>query len=322
MLAVACSCFAAAATPEASAPLVVEARIPLGDIRGRIDHLAVDLPRKRVFVAELGNDTVAVVDLAGRRVERTLTGFREPQGIAYLPARDEIHVADGGDGILHVLSGSTLQTLARIHVGDDADNVRIGADGSRIYVGYGAGGIAEIDAASRRVVRTYGLKAHPESFRLDDSGERIFVNVPGAGEITVIDRRTGTTESWPQASGRANFPMVVARSSAQVLVVFRSPPLLAALDSQSGRLLSHVEACADADDLFLDEKRNRIYMSCGDGRIQVFAVRGETLESLTSVATVPGARTSLFIPELDRLVVAVRATGKQPAALWVLRPTP
>jgi hypothetical protein len=35
-----------------------------------------------------------------------------------------------------------------------------------------------------------------------------------------------------------------------------------------------------------------------------------------------GARTSLFVPELDRLYVAVRASGAEPAAIWVFKPTP
>jgi hypothetical protein len=62
----------------ADAPLVLEAKIPLGQVRGRIDHLAVDVARQRLFVAELGNDTVGVVDLAHHVVLRTLTGLHEP----------------------------------------------------------------------------------------------------------------------------------------------------------------------------------------------------------------------------------------------------
>jgi hypothetical protein len=48
-------------------PLQLEAKIPLGDVRGRIDHMAIDLSRQRLFVAELGNDSVGIVDLRSRR---------------------------------------------------------------------------------------------------------------------------------------------------------------------------------------------------------------------------------------------------------------
>jgi len=64
-------------------PLEIEAKIPLGAIKGRIDHLAVDLPRRRLFVAELGNDTIGVVDLDAREKRASMTGLQEPQGVAY-----------------------------------------------------------------------------------------------------------------------------------------------------------------------------------------------------------------------------------------------
>ena len=49
---------------EPGPPLVLERTIPLPGVSGRIDHMAVDLRRGRLFVAELGNGTIDVVDLA------------------------------------------------------------------------------------------------------------------------------------------------------------------------------------------------------------------------------------------------------------------
>src|SRR5712664_2637389 len=69
-------------------PLQLETKIPLGDVRGRIDHMAVDLKRQRLFVAELGNDSVGVVDLATHSLIRTITGLNEPQGVGYEPSAD------------------------------------------------------------------------------------------------------------------------------------------------------------------------------------------------------------------------------------------
>src|SRR5277367_1852531 len=97
---------AEAQTPPA--PLVLEAKIPLGQVSGRIDHLAVDLKRQRLFVAELGNNTLGVVDLAAGKVERTITGLSEPQGVAYEPTTDTIHVANASDGSVRILRGEDL----------------------------------------------------------------------------------------------------------------------------------------------------------------------------------------------------------------------
>ena len=81
------------------------AKIPLGEVSGRIDHLAVDLKRQRLFVAELGNNSLGVVDLAAGKMLRTIGGMSEPQGVAYVPFADSIYVANGGDGSVRVLGG-------------------------------------------------------------------------------------------------------------------------------------------------------------------------------------------------------------------------
>src|ERR1700736_3233208 len=76
-----------------AAPLQLEGKIPLGAVRGRIDHMAIDLDRHRLFVAELGNDSVGVVDLDARKIVHQLGGLKEPQGVGYLPSSDTLFVA-------------------------------------------------------------------------------------------------------------------------------------------------------------------------------------------------------------------------------------
>lgn len=147
-----------------SAPLSVEAKISLGDVAGRIDHLAFDPTRQRLYVAELGNDSIGIVDLETKRLLRTVPGFREPQGIAYEPSTDSIYVANGGEGSVRVLRGSDFTALATIPVGPDPDNVRVDTTTKRVYVGYGsdAGALAIIDPARREKVGDIPLKKHPE----------------------------------------------------------------------------------------------------------------------------------------------------------------
>ena len=75
----------ASAQSKGAAPLELETKIPLGDVRGRIDHMAVDLKRQRLFVAELGNDSVGIVDLPNRKLISRIPGLKEPQGVGYEP---------------------------------------------------------------------------------------------------------------------------------------------------------------------------------------------------------------------------------------------
>src|SRR5262245_8106416 len=78
-----------------AASLTVEKRIPLGEVRGRIDHLALDTKRQRLYVAELGNNSLGVVDLRAGRVITTVAGLHEPQGVAYVADTDTVWVANG-----------------------------------------------------------------------------------------------------------------------------------------------------------------------------------------------------------------------------------
>lgn len=305
------------------APLVLEAKIPLGNVRGRIDHFAIDLGRQRLYVAELGNESVGAVDLKTRQVLSTLTGLREPQGVGYAASTDTLYVANAGDGSVHLYNGDTLSPIGRIDLGDDADNIRVDTRRNRVVVGYGSGALAVIDPTQKKKLSDIPLKAHPESFQLVEDGSKIFVNVPDARQIAVVDPDAGKQTLTISPDGaRSNFPMAVDEAQHRVLVVFRSPSRLSAYDSRDGKQLSSVETCGDADDVFVDAERHRAYVTCGEGVVDVFADRDARYERVARIPTASGARTSLFVPELDRLYVAVRAGFSERAAIWIFRPTP
>jgi DNA-binding beta-propeller fold protein YncE len=304
-----------------SAPLVLQAKIPLGEVRGRIDHLAVDINRQRLFVAELGNDTVGVVDLKHRNVALTLASLKEPQGVGYVASTDTLYVANASDGTVRLFQGPNLLPAGQIKLGDDADNVRVDETAQEVWVGYGAGALAVINTASGRKIADVPLKAHPESFRLEAPGQRIFVNVPDSHEIAVVDRSVRKqTASWPNGSLSANYPLALDAAHQRVLSIFRHPPMLGVFQAQDGKRIATVETCADADDAFIDGKRNLVYVICGDGYVDVLEIRGQTYTRVSRVTTLSGARTGLFVPEVDRLYVAARARGSAPAAVWEFRP--
>jgi hypothetical protein len=120
---------------QAAEPLILEAKIVLGPVAGRIDHLAVDLARQRLFVAELGNNSVGIVDLKARKLIHTIGGLREPQGVGYHPSTDMLYVANAGDGSVHMIRGSDYSESGRIDLNADADIIRLDAVADRIIVG-------------------------------------------------------------------------------------------------------------------------------------------------------------------------------------------
>jgi hypothetical protein len=311
------------ATAGPAQPLVLEQKIPLREVRGRIDHLAIDLARGRLFVAELGNNSLGVVDLAAGKVLRRIGDLDEPQGVAYDPATDTVFVANGGDGSVHRFEGADLVPLEPIRLGADADNVRLDRKAGRVVVGYGDGALVFVDTASGKPTTEIRLPGHPESFQLEHGGPRIFVNVPDADQITVVDRSTDKqVASWGLADAQANFPMALDEADARLVVGYREPALLAVFDTHSGTPVARLSACGDTDDVFIDAKRQRVYLSCGAGFLGVIQQHGDAYEELARIPTIQGARTALFVPERDRLYLAVRASGNEGAAVWVFRPTP
>src|SRR6516164_1713956 len=299
---------------------LLERKIPLGEVRGRIDHLAVDLGRNRLFVAELENDTVAVIDLDAYKVRQVISGLNKPQGLGYHAATDTLYVAKGGDGTAAIFRGDDYREIVRIPLGADADNVRVDAVGNRVYMAYGNGALAVIDPTSRSKVADIELKAHPESFQVDHRTARIFVNDPANQAIVVVDRVAGeAVASWPTGSG-SNFPMALNDKAGHFVVAFRNPAKLGAFSMRDGAPVANVDLCGDADDMFLDAKRGRVYVSCGEGYLDIFDTRENGYRRINHIATISGARTSLFVPELDVLFIAARATPSEPAAIWVFRP--
>jgi DNA-binding beta-propeller fold protein YncE len=255
------------------------------------------------------------------KVLQVLTGLKEPQGVGYLPSTDTLYVANGGDGSLRLFQGLNYTASGRIDLGSDADNVRVDQSKQHVVVGYGDGALAVIDGAKAAKIGEVRLPAHPEAFQLKIATGRAYVNLPNARNIAVADLSSGkVTALWPVGGASANFPMAVDNDSNHVLAVFRNPPKLGVFDKQDGSIVRMIDTCGDADDLFVDAQRHRVYVSCGAGAIDIFDAR--SYERLSRIPTVSGARTSLFVPELDRLFLAVRAAGRNSAAIWVLPPEP
>ena len=302
--------------------LVPQQTIPLANVAGRIDHLASDDSHGRVFVAELGNGSIDVVDLKSGLSHR-ISGLKSPQGLAYLPTSNELVVASGGDGSVRFFDGATLTQTGILSLGSDADNVRVDAATGHVVVGYGSGALAIIDTAAHSVLRSIALPAHPEGFTIDPTARRAFVNLPDAHAIDVVDLDTGTLVArWP-GSHWMNFPMALDLASKTLAMVYRLPARLVLLNEANGVVKQDIPTCGDADDVYFDAQRHRIYVSCGSGTVDVLQKGEGGYIHLANISTKHGARTALFVPGLDRFFVAARAQGRDAnAGLQVYRPGP
>ncbi len=306
-------------------PLKVVARIPLPGVKGRIDHMAVDGEGRRLFVACIENDTVEVVDLKARERVQTLEGIGEAAGVAWLAGPKRLAASSGRDGTLLLFEGEgELKKVAAVALGEDADNVRPDADGRRVWVGAGGGLLCAVDGEKRECVLKVALPGHPEAFEFEPGGPRVFVNVPTAGKVVVVDReKKGIVKEFPLAGAAANFPMALDAARKRLFVGCRKPARLLVLDTETGAVAASLDGPGDVDDLYLDEAKGRLYASGGDGTVGVFE-RGDggLWRALSSVKTAPGARTSLWVPATRTLLVAAPKRGEPAAAILVLEAAP
>jgi DNA-binding beta-propeller fold protein YncE len=310
--------------PAPAAPLALTGAIPLPNVKGRIDHFAFDPAHNRLFVSALGNNTEEIVSLSAQTVTHTISGIPAPQGVIYSPETNKLFV--GSDqGKLYIYDGSTFALLATLDFGDDVDNLRYDPSDKRVYIGYGdekTGAIAMVDATSnQRLPEEFKLGAHPESFQLSSSGPEIYVNLPDLKQIAVINRHTRSIAHWPMQFA-SNFPMALDEAAHRLFVATRTPARLAVFDTATGHMVAALPAVQDADDLYFDSARKRIYVPGGEGFISVF--RQDDPDHYKLIARLPtalGARTAGYFGKgrkgFDRLYLAVPARADHGAELWI-----
>lgn len=293
--------------------------IPLPHVEGRIDHFGIDLKGQRLFMAALGNNTLEVIDLKANRWMQSVRVLHHPQGVLYVPESQKLFVANAEGGQVVIFDGSSLQRVGAVDGLDDADNVRLDAAAQQVYVGYGDGALAVLDAGDGRRLGDIKLDGHPESFQLEKSGPRIFVNVPGAGHIAVVDRkRREVVIRWPLGGYGANFPMALDEADSRLFVACRKPPMLLVIDTKSGKTTARVDSPGDADDLWYDAAGKSLYVSGGEGFIGVINQRGpDKYMALAKIPTASGARTCYWAPDLHRLYLAVPHRAEQKAEVRV-----
>jgi DNA-binding beta-propeller fold protein YncE len=306
-------------------PLRLVQEIPLPGVQGRLDHFTIDPKRKRVIFSGLGNDSVQVVDaFAGRQI-RQVDGLSQPQGSLYVPETDTLYVANAADGHLNIYNGTSFARIKQIDFGpgSDPDNLRYDPAAKKVYLGYGDGAIAAIDAATNERVGTdFKFKGHPEGFQLEKNGPRIFVNIADEKVIKVIDRKTGRMSEWALPAGHAaNFPMVLDEANRRLIIGTRKPSRMTVFNMDTGAVVASLPSTGDMDDIFYDADRKRIYVAGGEGFISAFQqIDADHYKDIGKFPSALGTRTGVWYVSRDRLYVAAPPAGGLGARILVFEP--
>ena len=287
--------------------------VPLTHVKGGFDLMAVDVAGQRLFVNAEDNNTMEVIDLAAGKWLRSVGGLKEPKWVVYRPESHKLYIANG-DGALRILDSRSFEPVKTIPFKEKANNLRYDAKTKQLFVGVGKtfGALGIIDTVKDAIVGEIKLADFPKQFELDPDGRRIFVNVPAANHVAVIDRMKGAViETWPVAEAKKNVPMGFDRQHCR-LFIGCEPGKLVVFDTVSGKCVASLDIAAEPDGIYYDGKRKRIYVSCGAGSVDVIQQLDANHYALAGrIPTAPGAATSLFVPELDRLYLAVPQSEQQ-----------
>ena len=296
--------------------------IPLKGPAGRLDHLALDKEHGRLFVANMANSSLDIVDLKAGKLLRQIPGQHKIQGVAYAADLDRIFVGNGEDGVCNVFDGKSYDLIKSIRL-DDADNVRFDPSKSRVYVTHAEKSLAVIDAKSLEIVADIKLPGDPEAFQLETGRPRLYLNVPSPSQVVVVDTdKQEVVARYPLRQARANFPLALDEGNHRILVGCRDKPKVIVLDSETGKEVAAVAIPGDTDDLFYDRQRKRVYVSCGEGFLAVIRqIDADHYELSQKIPTAKLARTCLWDAATDRLyVVLPRQPGKDGPEIQIYLP--
>ncbi len=316
----------------AKQPLRLVQTISIPNVKGRLDHMDVDIKGKRLFVAGLENGTFEVVDLEAGKWVRSMPGFKKPQGALVVSEFNKLFVASGDDGMLRVFRTDTLELLDSIHLEPGPNRVVYEPNSKLVYVGYGGkdagkdyGEIGIIDARRDKLVGDIRVVAHPSELLLDRAGTTLFVFISRANQLQVIDtKKRQVLSTWPVTSqhpGDAAFD----ESASRLFIGTHTPPEMIAMNSKSGKEVAHLPTAEGMDGVYFDAGRKRVYVSGGRDLLAGFVyvyqqLNADHYEITGKIPTRGGAGTSFWSPDLNRYYVAAPANGKEDAAILVYAP--
>jgi DNA-binding beta-propeller fold protein YncE len=304
-------------------PLKLVQTIPLTGVRGRLDHIGLDVKGKRLFVPanDDNQNTVEVIDLkAGKRVS-SIPGQKKPQGVFYSTDFNKLFVANGTDGTCKIFRGDTFELIDSLPLGTNANQVGYDPATKYLYVGLGdsnSGVLAIIDTSSDKHIGDIKTDARPGAITIEKSGSRIFVNLSGSTKLGVIDRsKREEIAAWPVTGAENNGMLALDEANHRLFDGTRNPPMLIVFDADSGKQITQLESVPSIDGLWYDATHKRVYAT-GDGAIAVYDQKdADHYTPMVKVASEPNLEPSIWVPQFKRLYVSAHEDGNHGAEVLV-----
>jgi DNA-binding beta-propeller fold protein YncE len=322
--------FAATGHAQVPGPLKLAQTIPLPGLHdGDFDHFQIDPAGMRLFLAAEENSAIEVIDLRTNKVIQKVTGPKAPHSMGYNTEVKKLYVVDdGGPNQVEVFDGATFKLLTTLPMDAHADVSSYDPATQLLYVGNGGRQAKEdytlisvIDTKTDKKVGDIKIDADRiETIRFETKTTRMFTNMYYKGSVAVIDRaKQSVIATWSFAQEGKNLAsMALDEADHRLFVHARDPGKVLVIDSESGKLITTLPCVGDYDDSIYDPGTRRLYM-IGTPFLKVFqkSEEGDRYDTLGQVQTAFHAETGIFVPQLNRLYIAVNHHGTTDAVVQV-----
>lgn len=305
-------------------PLKRIATTPLPGFTGDFDHFAVDLKGNRLFLAAEDHKTVEVFDLHSGKSQQSITGFGQPHAIHFMPATNRLIVTDGDDfGRVSLVDARTYHIIDSIKLPPEVDGAIFNSSNGEYYVESGgdAGSNTHllniIDSRNFKLIGTITLPGnHSEAMAVDHAGKKLYVNLTRTNEVGIVDLATRQLiERWPVPDAKVENSMVLDEPNHRLFIATREPPKFIVFNTETGKVVTTLPCSGFNDDMWFDRPRKLIYATGSETATVIRQVDADHYEHVAEVPTGYRAKTSIFVPELKRLYVAVSGKFKPDAQL-------
>lgn len=325
LLAIPLVLLAAGLTARAAEPVSLRLvqTIPLKGEAGRLDHMAIDTQQGRLFVANLSNASLDIVDLKAGKLIKQIPDQKKIQGIAYAPKLDRIFVGNGISGECNVFDGKDYRLLKSIKL-PDADNVRYNPSSGLVYVEHAEQTLSVFDAETYERKATIKLPGRPQAFQLESKRPRLYLDALPDHLVVIDTDKNIVLATHPLKLAQRGYPLAIDEVNHRIFIGCREKAVVLVMDSETGKPITTVAIPEDIDDLFYDAKHKRLYASCGEGLLTVLRQRdADSYDILEKIPTVKLARTCLFDPVAGRLYLGLpRQEGQEGPRIQVYEARP
>jgi hypothetical protein len=280
------------------------------------DYVTLDPARGYLFIGRRG-EGVVVYDVKSKKALRTLDKSDDANAITLVPEFDRGYTVNG-DGTTTIFQLSSLKTLERAKVGEDADSAFYEPVTKQLAFTMGdSKKIAFVDAKTGKVVGELAMDSKKLDGTVPDGEGNLFMALRDKNSVVKIDvANRKVVEDWKTAPCEEPTGIAYDKAAKRLLVGCRGKsPVLAVLDATSGKVVTTVPIGRGNDGVIYDADTKKIYTSNGvDANLVIYnQVDADTYKLAEAVTTRPYARTMALDPKTKKIYMVTAEGIADPA---------